>query len=253
MQTKNNEKVDVRVGFQLKSNREADNNAKEKLAGPESSLTKTMKRQMAEARWHHKLQEWWFIQCFDYVRHERLVHTNHSELPPNTDGNFILRHIGPRAAFAFLSRSDEETLAICLLYLCHDDEVLREASKELSGLSRLARAIVEDTLFEAIEEPRGMQLRTRRLLDWTSYPCDDCPEEDEQEDPVEAVNELEQAQYLNRDRDSEDSYQVLPTAFPALCALYFEARVRHSLRPDKAASFARSLLNAQLPKIEVEF
>ena len=54
------------------------------------------------------------------------------------------------------------------------------------------------------------------------------------------LEELERTGFLPADSYVED-YRIAPTAFPGVCALFFEARVRHELNDDAAASYIRWL------------
>ncbi|RYE73246.1 MAG: hypothetical protein EOO81_01120 [Oxalobacteraceae bacterium] len=254
LQTENEADCTIRVGFQLKSNREANNSAKQKSIDGELSLTRTMKRQAMEAQQYHQVDEWWFVQCFDYVAHKNLVHINHAALPPGTKKNFTIRHIGPRSAYAFLSRSDEQTIAICLLFLSPHDEVVRKARLELEKLLPRARSIVEYTIFSALDQHPVMRLNTRDLSGLFDVSIDESDDNLEEESDVGLVADaLEHASYLERNQDDDDSFLVRPTVYPALCALFFDARVRYEKSGISAGSFVLSLLNAKMPKIEYEF
>jgi hypothetical protein len=238
------QKLDIRIGIQIKSNLEATANAASKLEDPESSLTRVMKRQFAEALVVHRVQEWWFVQCFDNKKHSRLAQTNFSELPPGNNNGVQVRHIGPRSAYAFLSRSDEDIAAVCTKYLCNEDEVLRAAIKEMGELSALSQRIVLGTIWNGLDEWDGdIEISQDELFDYVTDDTDDLIED--------SLGELEGARFLTY--KYEGTYSLQSFVFPALCALYFEGRVRHQMSPSRACRYAQALLAAEYIDVEDEF
>lgn len=241
--------AEARIGFQIKSNNEAKEASKLKVVSPDASITRTMKRQFAEALAHHEVNEWWFIQCFDLNKYKKLVYTNHSELPPGDKNGIRIRHVGPRGAYAFLSRSDDEIRAICTRFLCRDDEILTAALFLKGKLSDLSMFIVNNYFWQTLDYWNQQDTIISTNLIFSSI--NDFEVESDDARVMESISELETIGFLTNLDGS--SFQLNPLVFPELCALYFEGRVRHQLHHHDAVSYASFLLNSEMPDDEDEF
>lgn len=233
---------DAKIGFQIKSNQEADRDRQKgvtakggagdillkKTAAQRServTMLGTLKRQAFEAQeWN--LTEWWVVPCFSYAEHRGLIAAINTELTKSEHRKGI-RVVNPIQAFTFLTMPDDEIMALCSRFLCADDEVLRAALKELNSLSPMERAIVLETLGPALEGKRHCSQD-----DIFSIVSDYIDEGIEIHD---AVDRLEGISYLSI--EGSDDFVVSPTALTGVCALYFEARVRHERSPGGATRY----------------
>ncbi|MBG7622197.1 hypothetical protein I5R65_22210 [Herbaspirillum sp. AP02] len=224
-----------RVGFQIKSNREADRDAKKTDVIPESGLLKTLKRQVLEALMSAKVDEWWIMPCFNLKQHKKRLGAINSFFKLNAGKNWPIEVISPEKVLGLLLLSPADVDAICTRILCRDDEVLFAARQELIDLSRPAQKIVYDTFFGALTE-------NARLEPESIFDADDkLPAE-------ELLEELQQTEYVGGDEyGGLTSYVLNPMAFPALCALHFEGRVRHELSVIEADTFMWRLLDDIYP------
>jgi hypothetical protein len=233
-----------RVGFQVKSNREADADVRRsgKAAStanadtdPESSLLKTLKRQAHEARLETKVNEWWVLPCFNLNKHKRRFTGINAHFNLHPDPNWPIRVVQPEQMLGLLLMSTAEVDAICTRLLCRDDEMLRSARQEYGALSGSAQAFVSQTFYDA--------LRGDALVDDSAF------FEAEAEGSVDVGqlrDELESWGYVDRPR-AEEAHRIDPHAFPGLCALYFEGRVRHQLDESSAMTFALRMLDDVKP------
>ncbi len=221
----NKDQNEERIGFQIKSNQEADRDSERKKGGKES-LIATIKRQAFEADHHAGVAEWWVVSCFDSVKHKRLVSAINAEVTSGKQGSLKIRHVTPREAMAFLKMDEYEIDAVCTLLLCKDDEVLKLARRELHGLGRGAQNIVLNFLVPALEGER--EISFDRIDSFS-----ECDEDDG--DLSTHIDELERIGFL--DHDYQETFKVEPSIFVGLCALYFEARARHGLGQSSANRF----------------
>lgn len=219
-----------RIGFQIKSSKEADGNAATvKNGGP--SIAATLKRQAFEAGQHANLNEWWVISAFDMVKHEKIVNAITAELTSGKSNAFKIRHVNPREVMAFLALEDDEIDAICTLILCKDDEVLVKARREIQDLTIPAQNIVLSVLGSAIEGERELSINdiesaARSKISQKEYGL---------EKTANAIEELEFIGFLEYVHESQ--YKIEPSKFVGLCALYFEGRARHEQTPYEASKF----------------
>jgi hypothetical protein len=126
---------------------------------------------------------------------------------------------------ALLTLDDEEVDAMCTLLLCTDDPVLRAARQEILNPGPIAQEIIWNVLGNAIEGEREISLQ----------------EIEAATDRDASLNELQEAidsldGFITYDRDGENLL-IEPSYFPGLCALYFDARVRHQYSPKNASKF----------------
>lgn len=228
-----------RLGFQIKGNREADLDAARdkasKLADPEASLVKTLKRNAFEAR--RKVTDWWVFPCFNASKHKRRLAAISTSFTLDHDPAWPVRVIPPEQALGLLEMSTEDVEAICTRLLCRDDEVLRAARFEFEGLSRAAQLIVHETFSDALDG--DVEISDRTFFEAIS-------EEPGSVDAADVLSELQSHGYVRRE-DVEAPYIVDAHAFPALCALYFEGRVRHEMSAYGAITFMWRLLDDIYP------
>ncbi|MFI4939317.1 MAG: XopAX family type III secretion system effector [Burkholderiales bacterium] len=219
-----------RIGFQIKSNKEADSNAAKIKNGGES-ITATLKRQAFEAGQHANLNEWWVISGFDMGKHRKLVSAITVEMTSGKPNPLKIRHVNPREAMAFLAMEDNEIDAICTLLLCKDDEVLKMARREIQELEIGAQNIVLSVLGAALEGERELSFDDIESAALSNTDQKEC----ELEEITNTIEALESIGFLEYDHESH--YKVEPSKFVGLCALYFEGRARHEQTPYEASKF----------------
>lgn len=222
-----------RIGFQIKSDKEAVGDSKKKRG--EESMVATLKRQAFEAM--ERVDEWWIVCCFDMAVHHPLVQRITSEVAGGRHAKFI-KVVEPREATAFLRMSEEEIDAFCSIFICKDDEVLREARSERAALSAIAASFVLDTIVAAIEGE--ITLSQDNFYEKIEAEVNLDNDEEKDSDIFEVAEELIQTGYITGETYS-DTYTLAPNSFPAMCALYFEGRVRHQLASDQAGRFLRRM------------
>src|SRR6185437_12732985 len=224
--------VERQIGFQIKSNQEAARDRK-KIVGHEGVVS-TLKRQAFEA--FERVEEWWIVCCFDMSTYAKLLQTVASELAAGKHAKAI-KVVDPREAMAFLRMSEEEVDAFCTRLLCKDDEVLRVACNEAEGLGAGASVAVK----LVVDALKGETRATTREDIWerlNEAVADDA--EDRESMLLEFFDRLERSGLLLGASASED-LEIAPAAFPGLCALFFEARVRHGLNEQQSARYVEML------------
>lgn len=259
-----------RLGFQIKSNQEANREAKRKKDS--ESMIAVLKRQAFEA--FERVDEWWIVCCFDMVTHHSLIQRITSELAAGKHAKQI-RVLDARAAMAVLKMSEAEIDAFCTLLLCKDDEVLKTARREALELdptaarfvlSRLPKALIgehttnrEDVWEQLFSIRDGIVGEAEDQLDTQSHDADEQDSNTHEifydddgkgtgdellgppEDVSEALSALEGIGFLQPDTFS-DRYACKPAVFPGLCALFFEARVRHELDESASGEYVKRLV-----------
>ena len=100
-------------------------------------------------------------------------------------------------------------------------------------MTKLAKKLVLTTIGPALEGKDTLTLDEVRYM----LHVDDI------EKAGNAADLLERTGYLDQQSGGQ-LFDVLPASFPGLCALYFEARVRHELDPEEAASFVHRMMSA---------
>lgn len=235
-----------RVGFQVKSNREADASAElartlkkkpKPSVDPEDSLLKTLKRQAHEARLETKIDEWWVLPCFDLKKHKARFTTINAHFNNHPDPTWPIRVVPPEQILGLLDMSTGEIDAVCTLLLCKDDEVLRASMFEFGRLSGVAQNFVGETFYEAL--CGNVEIQDRDFFDAVR-------DDENGPDAAQLRDELVSLGYISRSNFGE-SDKLDPHAFPGLCALYFEGRVRHELGPSDASAFMWRLLDGVMP------
>lgn len=235
-----------RIGFQIKSNREAGGAAElakalkrkpKPVFDPEDTLLRTLKRQAHEARLETKVDEWWVLPCFDLKKHKGRFTAINAHFNNHPDPAWPIRVVPPDHILGLLNMSTGEIDALCTLLLCRDDEVLSAARHEFGSLSGPAQNFVRQTFYEAL---RGeLEVEDEAFFDAV------CDYEDRL-DAAQLRDDLESFGYV-APLHVGDSNKLDPHAFPGLCALYFEGRVRHDLKPPEASTFMWSLLDGVKP------
>ncbi|UTM01089.1 hypothetical protein MID00_16560 [Alcaligenes sp. NLF5-7] len=240
-----------RVGFQIKSNREADNAAKiaqalkqkspKPVVDPEDTLLKTLKRQAHEARLETKVDEWWVLPCFDFKKHKGRFTAINAHFNNHPDLRWPVRVVPPQQILGLLEMSLAEIDAVCTLLLCRDDEVLNASRNEFGNLSGAAQNFIRETFYSALVGE--VTVEDRDFFDAVRG-------DEDRPDVGELFEELECCGYVKR-ACVEENHNLYPHAFPGLCALYFEGRVRHDLKPSQASTFVWRLLEDVQPAPEV--
>jgi hypothetical protein len=224
--------VEQQIGFQIKSNQEAARDRK-KIASHEGVVS-TLKRQAFEA--FERANEWWVVCCFDMTTYSKLLQAVTSELAAGKHAKQI-KVVDPREAMAFLRMSEEEVDAFCTRLLCKDDEVLRGACEEAEGLGAGASVALE----LVVDALKGEIRATSREDVWerlNEAVADDAGARESM--LLELLDRIERSGLLLEASASED-LEIAPAAFPGLCALFFEARVRHGLNDQQSARYVERL------------
>lgn len=250
-----------RLGLQIKSELEAERDRTKKYG--QENMVGTLKRQAYDA--FERVDEWWILCCFNLDKHQKLVQRISSELTSGKQ-NKLIRVIEPRACAAVLRMSEAEVDAFCTSLLCKDDEVLRTACDEVAACHPKVQAFVLDHIVPALVDglcisreevafflEDSIRDSTHEILEDGADEDDGCEavieldddgvDEDEEIDDIdihEMLRELEGTGFLEAGT-YDDKYRIVPTAFPGLCALFFEARVRHEMNDQAAASYMRWL------------
>lgn len=236
-----------RVGFQIKSNREADSAAKiaqackqkspKLVVDPEDTLLKTLKRQAHEARLETKVDEWWVLPCFDFKKHKDRFTAINAHFNNHPDPNWPIRVVSPQQILGLLEMSLHEIDAVCTLLLCGNDEVLSASRLEFGNRSGTAQNFIRETFYRALIGE--VEVEDRDFFDVVSDD-EDCL------DAAQLREELESCGYV-KSSCIQEHLKLDPHAFPGLCALYFEGRVRHELNPSQASAFMWRLLDDMSP------
>lgn len=224
--------VDQQIGFQIKSNQEADRDRKR--PANHEGIVSILKRQAFEA--FERVNEWWIVCCFDMSLYNRLVQAVTSELATGKHAKEI-RVIEPREAMAFLRMSEEEVDAFCTRLLCKDDQVLRCACDETDQLGAAA-PVALDLVVSALKNEIRLISRGDVWERLNGALADDT--EDRESVLLELLDRIERSGLLLEAPASEEM-EIAPSVFPGLCALYFEARVRHDLNERQSGRYVKML------------
>ncbi|PZQ78361.1 MAG: hypothetical protein DI563_00765 [Variovorax paradoxus] len=225
---------EYRVGFQLKSENEANKDAlRRKNKSREETMISTLKRQAYEAEHMAGVHEWWIATCFDLEKHRGLVDSINAELiPKSASGKEKVRLIRPNQAYTLLSMDNEMIDALCTLFLCEEDEVITRAREDVLRLLPLSVVLIAHTLYAGFEGSREVTLNQLHALAGDGYTF---------EEKTRAMNELESVGYLS-ENGAGASYNINPTVMLGVSALYFEARVRHDYGQHDVGDFVYRLV-----------
>lgn len=224
----------ISIGFQIKSNNEANNDAnRRKNKTGEESLIATIKRQAFEAERYAGVSEWWLVCGFDLTKHQKLMNAINAEIGSGQPGKLTIKILNPKQVLRLIRTDEFEIDALTTLLLCKDDEVLSKARYEISVLKVEVQNIVLETLGPALEN----KIRTISVNDIESYAYSDA--ERGRPGLVNHVNNLESMGYL--ENIDGENFEIDTSVFLGLSALYYEARARHKLRPSGATSYIRML------------
>jgi hypothetical protein len=239
-----------RIGFQIKSNDEAVANSKRPKGSP--SIAKDLKASYGEACANLGVNDYYVMLGFDEKTHRKLVYSINAELANFGAPGRTLKVVTPRHFMALLRMDDETIHARCARLLCEDDGILRAASIEATELTEKERNFVLATIFRSLEGDGRIydpSAAVALVID-DEEPQEDTRDNDENhieddDDDAEpqtdagAINALEEAGYLSSEGEG---WVTRPSMFPAICAMYFEARTRHKMVPSQAAAYVRRVL-----------
>jgi len=218
-----------RIGFQIKSEAEvlSDKRSKEK-----HGMVGVLKKQAFDAMRSRKVDEWWIVPCFNYSKHSKLYQQILSDVAV---GNFDydgmkVKIMHPREAVSFLSKDTDDIKALCTLFLCEDDEILKCALDEIKDLTTFQRRCILTFTCKALEGDINIRSDEIGYLETG----DENDIETEYFELTDGIGFLEQ--------EDGEGYIVRPHSLPGVCALYFEGRVRHGMSPIGAEAFVVSLL-----------
>lgn len=204
----------------------------EPIGDPENTLLKTLKRQAHEARLVTKVDAWWVLPCFNLNKHKRRFAAINAHFNNHQDPSWPVRIVPPEQVLGLLEMPTADLDAVCTLLLCRDDEVLSAARREFGSLSLAAQNILRDTFFEALHGE--LEIDDRSFFDAVLS-------DEGRLDAVRLRDELEASGYVG-DMQGRAASKLCPPAFPGLCALYYEGRVRHGLSESAARAFMWRML-----------
>lgn len=222
------EGVETRIGFQIKSNQEAIRNEKPNRTG--ESMIATLKRQAFEAISSNKVDQWWVVPCFDLVTHKNLVSQIGSDIITSSSpiiGSKV-HLVNPIEAMSILSKSRHEIDTFGTKLLCADDEILVAAQAEIDALSEAAAKAVLYSFVNALTDKR--RFAQDQIFDLIG----------DADNIADVAWELESHGYLTNMQS--DIGEFRPEAFPGMCGLFYEAKVRHKMDDWDAADFLLEML-----------
>ncbi|MDE2462603.1 MAG: hypothetical protein KGO02_02635 [Alphaproteobacteria bacterium] len=233
--------MERRIGFQIKSNQEAARD--HKRPANHESIVSILKRQAFEA--FERVDEWWIVCCFDMSVYSKLVQAITSELAAGKHAKEI-KVIDPREAMAFLRMSEEEVDAFCTRLLCKDDQVLRRACDEADRLGAAAPVAV-GLVVSALKNEVGLISREDVWEQLSEVVADDTG--DRELVLLELLDRIERSGLLLEASSASEEMEIAPAAFPGLCALFFEARVRHDLDEQQSGLYMAMLAMGKGPAV----
>lgn len=137
-----------------------------------------------------------------------------------------LKVISPESAFGFFSMSDAELDVAVTRRLCSRDFLLREARGSIDGFPTGGSGLVLELIFRALNGDTLMTHSEYEKYLFESADDVDC------DDPSELMAALNRTLVENI---SIESYRIVPNAFPATCAVYFDQMARHNTGSEGAA------------------
>ncbi|KJV35680.1 hypothetical protein [Luteibacter yeojuensis] len=223
------------VGIQIKSYKEIEDSLKKDREG--EPLESKLASQYLDAKSKHGVKIYYIFLCGDgaLVSHanlERRIRAKYSSM----DDVVV---VGPKKAWAFYSLHDYEIAAHCASILCDGDYVLQRARESLNDFKASQQRMLIAWVLLQLEGERYVDVG--ELQDYgVGYGADDEEDDDLSEDMANLIDRLER--YADLEYLDGETYKIDPSAFPELCALYFDLRVRHGISGGGAIRYLHSLL-----------
>ncbi|MFT8506890.1 hypothetical protein [Acetobacter sp.] len=208
----------VRLGLQIKSEKEIVDWKK----GRSPNFISNIRNQYTQARQEAKVNQLYLVLCADAV-----AHRDHLRTLINSFVDYEgLKVILPESAFGFFSMSDAELDVAVTRRLCPRDFLLREARRSIDGLPPGGSGLALELIFRALNGDTAMTHSEYEEYVFASADDVDC------DDPSELLAALNRKLV---EEISIESYRIVPNAFPAICAVYFDQMARHNIGSEGAA------------------
>lgn len=219
-----------KIGLQIKSEQEIA----DWKAGRAKDFISKLRNQWAQAIQERRVDQLYLVLCADAVAHRnhlREITTRFAEY----DG---LKIVMPDAALGFFGMDNTELDVAVTRLLCGRDFVLKEAQRAVSGLPAGGASLALDLIFRALAG------ETKMTHDEYSELLVDAAGLDEDADPERLMDAMNRS--IVEDIGVHEDYRIVPDAFPAVCALYYDQLARHG---DSDSAKARtSLLLCEPPE-----
>lgn len=215
------------VALQVKSYSEIEADIKRRKE--EASMVSVLKSQRTDAQSKHRVSKFYILLCGDSDKHRDVVRKVRAEFTSLDDVSILT----PEQAWAFYNLEDSEIAAYCTRVLCKGDYVLKQVDEEFAEASDEYRRIVLGTVVATLEGREAF-----RLDELTAFAANsdlnDFSESFESSFE-EATQQLMFERYI--DTDDGEMFTCSPDEYPAVCALYFDLRVRHRLTGHEAFKY----------------
>ncbi len=203
-----------KAAIQIKSNHEFEEWQRKKL-----QLPQILKAQYATATSNAQVDDFYVLLCVDSVEHKARIRMLSSETK-----NFSKCHIvKPEDLLEFFNMTDIELWGRTTRLLCHNDTVLKKTIEEMdSEEADIAFFLIR--IVCRLFDGKNSFLSDDVIYDWWSDWLEfSGSNEDESERLAEVVSHLTDAGVFEYDSGYHLRLEALPSA---LCALYFDLRVR---------------------------
>jgi len=182
-----------------------------------------LRNQYTQALHDAKVSFIYIVLCTDAIVHReqvRIVANAFQDYPQ-------VKVIVPEAALAFFRMDDLEIDVEVTRILCARDFVLREARRAVSGFPPGGASLAINLIYRALAG------ETRMTHDEYSEILIDAAAEEDDADPQDLIEAMNRS--LVEDVGIHEDYRIVPDAFPAVCALYYDQVARFSSRSDAQA------------------
>ncbi|GBQ79880.1 hypothetical protein AA14337_1564 [Acetobacter malorum DSM 14337] len=208
----------VRLGLQIKSEKEIV----DWKNGRSPHFIANIRNQYTQARQEAKVNQLYLVLCANAV-----AHRDHLRTLINSFVDYEgLKVILPESAFGFFSMSDAEIDVAVTRRLCSRDFLLLEARRSIDGLPPGCSGLALTLIFRALNGDSVMTHSEYEKYIFATADEVDC------DDPAELMTALNRTLVENI---SIESYRIVPNAFPAICAVYFDQIARHNIGSEGAA------------------
>ena len=180
-------------------------------------MTTTLLLQHSRAAHNVHVDEYYIVLCTDAAKHRTQIRGIASAFKNYADVRIVI----PQKALAFFKLGTEEVTLRVTQILCEDDLVLKAARKEVADDGELPLKFMIELTCRALSGYTSISVE--ELLSIGDRGDDD---DGEGRELIDLVNQQEFGGMLERLGDDEFAILIdrLPTA---LCALYFDQKVRH--------------------------
>jgi len=217
------------AGLQIKSYREISKWLKKQ----EPEFVNKLRSQYTQAIEEARLDKWYLVLCTDADAHIDGIRL----LCSIFDGYHKCKIIPPRQALTFYEFSSWEIDATATRILCRGDRVLADAKNEIENFS--------------YEEIKTLLRLTIRALNGEATISDTeitdlLMDEETADQAAEIVGKLEQ----NLLELTDAGYAIQMNRFPAVCAVYYDLKVRYRISDQDIVRYMQVVLSASRADIE---